>query len=162
MLDLSERGPRFFAAPHFLEDIGEDEILARRAELSILAVVYPPDTYRVRRVELRVKNSGKRTATWYYWHLYVPIKIAGYDIKFGEEKKIEEVVVERADGGTWRRYDDHVQYPMAPTRSGVVAVMKVSGQQSTFSVEWQVIADDGIFPGGDEYGVTEIKLDVKS
>jgi len=128
----------------------QDELMQRRADLSVRVVVKRPDqTDANLRLEFLVKNSGNRSANDFYWHTYIPTQFSrnqNFSVpRTGDVAPFQTLDVE---GIEYRHFATVYKEPAYPGREvpigHIVSDNPTAGGQ--YEIHWQVIAEDGRFP----------------
>jgi hypothetical protein len=128
----------------------QNEILARRPVLRLLALVHDAD----RTVELRMRNTGTRGTSGYYWDLDVPeaLGVSRLPNPFEQDHSVRDHI--QVDGTNYYHFTEYETRPVYPTRESTIATFTVPEQAApgTYSLRWRAITEDGIFPSEGELG----------
>jgi hypothetical protein len=113
----------------------------------LLTVVTSPSHQRTCR--LTVKNTGRRSAREYYWHVYIPIELTDHLnlVWSGNPDAIpqEDVPIETQ---VYRHYRDLSRLPVFPDNTVLLATIEVkpTAPNGQWNLLWRLQADDGAFP----------------
>ena len=137
----------------------QDQLMARRCHLRLDSKC----SYRI--LELRAMNVGVRTATDFYWYIFMASERIK-DIQFGNVEGVglfgppyDEPEI---GGKIYRRYTGLVRNPLYPGRDVYIGRVLFSLIDPTGAppILWRISAEDGVFPGPDEYGQITLEWEV--
>jgi len=139
----------------------QDELLSRRAEMQVAVSEERRESDAIV-LSVILKNTGKKAADGYYWHLFFPPGVAGV-------VPAQALVGDRTiDGVVYKQYRGHVATKLYPTRTFALTEFKIpipKVKESTtlpVSLRWQIVTDDGIFPpsASDEPGALDFFMKI--
>jgi hypothetical protein len=150
-IDLAERQTTL--AQRQTEIIEKQEaLLARRAELVVRVSDKATVNGRVS-LQLVVQNGGRRTADNYQYEVFVP-QSASPEFSSLKNSMLEPGVgTVPVDGVQHKRVIGYSYAPLYPKRYADMFRIEVpkppKGGRASFALLWEVIAEDGVFPGSE-------------
>jgi hypothetical protein len=120
--------------------VRQDELLSRRAKLRMYIDYSQPG-----RVVIVCRNDGNKTAQNFYWHLSVPVTVAGNEVwdGLGNQPQISVSVISH-EGIEYRHYTGLLRDPLYPTRD--TPVVLIVTKDPAISLWWSTISEDGADP----------------
>lgn len=124
----------------------QQRLLSRAAKLSVQLRVIRRDG-DVLELGFAVKNDGDSGASGFYWHLMLPrTAVDASSASFLLQSRTSE------EGGIVK-YSGYTDQPVYPERTKVLMETKVNlPKAGPFEVRWQLSAEDGLFPGKNQFG----------
>jgi hypothetical protein len=139
----------------------QDEIIARTARLRVDSEALFDDGHI--RLRIGAVNDGNRGTADFYWYVWVPEAWGNVRVWDPRQRAdLGDAATDRFEerSARFRRYQGHIVEAVYPTRRVeiVTIIGLASNAPATFSILWQLAAEDGVFPGHEERG--EMVLDV--
>jgi len=139
----------------------QDEIIARRAILSIQKGQYYTAAPENDRLPLMAHNSGRKGSDSFNWHILIPKEAATDGMNGGT--LVGDVVVA---GTMYAHIFGRTVVSLYPQEDAMqlseVRIKRAAGRQTKFTILWYIAAHDGRFPegpaGSQEYGRIEVDL----
>jgi hypothetical protein len=130
------------------QDKLETERLDRVAKLWVTATLIETAGSHVR-FALGVTNSGRKTATGVYWHLFMTQRVESAS---SMELLADTGAARITDGGRIN-YRGFIGQPIFPSRRKRLCTININiVALGLGEIEWQLVAEDGMFPGDNMRG----------
>jgi hypothetical protein len=143
--------------------VRQDAIMNRRANLAMEVTVEAWPSGRIE-IFFWAANGGEKSARDFYWYLYVPDLVASYrsvdeltNTVTGRDMRSEgPIELQGVPCAIFRRYHDEPLYPGRRIRLARIALNRGEPGREGFPFFWQMVAEDGVFPGPGDYGRGEV------
>ena len=133
------------------------ELLINRGKSRVTVRVSETGATLTFNLEFSVENSGNKTARGFYNTVYIPSTLmnASASSYLGNLSRAGELEI---GGAKYSVYQNFKEEPVFPSRSLKIGSLALRGPRGDYTMLWQIVAEDGVFPGEAHVGEFAVRV----